>query len=263
LLSGKYARQTNDPRFSDRAGIVESIVTSSGQGDSGLFETNLRDERYLPFEGSGAISSWGLELPQDFRQFDYDTISDVILHIRYTAREGGASLKQQAKTELESALNAIALDENQKGLARLVSLRHEFPSEWYRFLHPAGATDTQSLIYALTAERFPFLSQGRQIKPGKFEVFVQVEEAFVGTYNKDTLKLALAAGNNAATPTSPQPDHMLSLADWNRVLRGKKTFSSARGNWTLNGWLNAGDKLDPNAIEDIVLVCHYTIAQPH
>jgi Tc toxin complex TcA C-terminal TcB-binding domain/Neuraminidase-like domain len=261
LLSGKYARQADDPRFSDRSGIVESIVTSSGQSDSGLFETNLRDERYLPFEGSGAISSWGLELPQAFHQFDYNTISDVILHIRYTAREGGASLKQQAVAELQSALNAIALDENQKGLARLVSLRHEFPSEWYRFLHPAGATDTQSLTFALTAERFPFLSQGRQITLGKFEVFVQVEGAFAGMYKADTLKFALAPGNSAAPPTTVQPGDTLSLADWNGLLRGEKafTFNNAPGNWTLNGWLNAGERLDPNAIEDIVVVCHYAI----
>ena len=32
-----------------------SIATSSGQNDAGLFELNFRDERYLPFEGAGAI----------------------------------------------------------------------------------------------------------------------------------------------------------------------------------------------------------------
>ena len=57
-------------------------------------EAILRDERYLPFEHSGVISEWQLELPAnpskgDPRQFDYKTISDVILHLRYTAREGG------------------------------------------------------------------------------------------------------------------------------------------------------------------------------
>ena len=38
---------------------VQSIVTSHGQNDSGLFELNFRDERYLPFEGAGAISNGG------------------------------------------------------------------------------------------------------------------------------------------------------------------------------------------------------------
>jgi len=36
------------------------------------------DERYLPFEGSGAVSQWRLELPTDVPQFDHDTISDVV-----------------------------------------------------------------------------------------------------------------------------------------------------------------------------------------
>jgi hypothetical protein len=51
-----------------------------------LFETNLRDERYLPFEGAGVISAWSLALLGKPRSFDYDTIADVLLTIRYTAR---------------------------------------------------------------------------------------------------------------------------------------------------------------------------------
>ena len=31
----------------------------------------------LPFEGSGAIGQWRLELPVTIRQFDYGTISDA------------------------------------------------------------------------------------------------------------------------------------------------------------------------------------------
>ena len=54
-LGDDYPRrqETDDSRFVDYFGAVESIVTSSGDGDSGLFETNLRDERFLPFEGAG------------------------------------------------------------------------------------------------------------------------------------------------------------------------------------------------------------------
>ena len=67
---GEYARQgSEDDRFVDYIGAVQSIVTSSGQNDSGLFETNLRDERFLPFEGAGAESTWKLDLPKDYRSF--------------------------------------------------------------------------------------------------------------------------------------------------------------------------------------------------
>ena len=59
LRDGAYAREdAEDERFEDYFGSLQSIVTSSAQSDSGLFETNLRDERYLPFENAGAISEW-------------------------------------------------------------------------------------------------------------------------------------------------------------------------------------------------------------
>ena len=102
-----------------------------------MFETNLRGERYLPFEGFGAISEWHIRLSQDFRQFDYDIISDVVLHLRYTSREGGEPLRNQVITKLQNALNEFLRTESQKGLALPISLRHKFPSEWHRFLNPS------------------------------------------------------------------------------------------------------------------------------
>ncbi len=90
----KYQEQPgNDDRFTYNVGTIESIATSTGQSDSGLFELNFRDERYLPFEGLGAVGTWQLELPAAFRQFDYDSISDVVLHLRYTARDGGSGFR--------------------------------------------------------------------------------------------------------------------------------------------------------------------------
>ena len=46
-----------------RYGATEAIATSTGQNDTGLFELNFRDERYLPFEYAGAVSRWRIELP--------------------------------------------------------------------------------------------------------------------------------------------------------------------------------------------------------
>ena len=70
-------------------GAREAIATSSGQNDSGLFELSFRDERYLPFEYHGAVSRWRIELPPENNYFDLDTLTDVVLHLNYTAREGG------------------------------------------------------------------------------------------------------------------------------------------------------------------------------
>lgn len=162
-VSGDYARGEEDDRFIDYLGSTESIVVSGGQNDSGLFETNLRDERYLPFEGSGAISEWRLELPAnpstgEPQQFDYNTISDVILHIRYTARDGGALLRQAALNHFKAVVN----EGSAAGMVRLFSVRHEFPTEWAKFLNEKPV-DNQRYELALTLrpEHYPFWSQDR------------------------------------------------------------------------------------------------------
>ncbi|KAF5574084.1 PA14 domain-containing protein [Fusarium pseudocircinatum] len=42
---------------------ITSVAISSGIQDSSVFELNFKDDRFQPFEGAGAISSWSLELP--------------------------------------------------------------------------------------------------------------------------------------------------------------------------------------------------------
>ena len=128
MKDGEYARQgSEDDRFVDYAGAVQSVVTSAGSNNSGMFETSLRDERYLPFEGAGAVSTWKLDLPKEHRTFDYATISDVVLHVRYTARLG------VDQTKVNAALDEIFAEAAQSDLAMLFSLRHDFPTEWSAF----------------------------------------------------------------------------------------------------------------------------------
>lgn len=140
---------------------AQSVVTSSAQSDSGMFETNLRDERYLPFEGYGVESTWSLRLPgadDGFRQFDYESIADVVLHVRYTAREGGEGLRIAARTHLGEHIGAGGAT----GTVRLFSMRHDFPSEWARFRMSKPADGEQpTLTITLRPEHFPFWSTGR------------------------------------------------------------------------------------------------------
>jgi Tc toxin complex TcA C-terminal TcB-binding domain/Concanavalin A-like lectin/glucanases superfamily len=164
LRDGAYARDgLEDNRFSDHFGSMQSIVTSTAQNDSGLFETNLRDERYLPFEGSGVISEWQLELPDEVRQFDYDTISDIILHFRYTAREGGELLRGEAVKNLKNQIKEAQAAES----VRLFSIRHEFPNEWAKFkkaeIKLPDKDNEPSVLAELTLnlreEHYPFWSK--------------------------------------------------------------------------------------------------------
>jgi hypothetical protein len=260
LQNGKYRRnqEGEDIRFTDSSGAIESIVTSSGQNDSGMFETNLKDERYLPFEGAGTISQWKLELSNDLKQFDFDTIADVVLRILYTAREAGGSLKAQAKVELRETLNEFLRTENQKGLAISASLRHEFSSEWHSFLNPRTEPPEgdQTLIIALDKERFPFLVQDRTINISAIELFVKIRPEFSSTYNESTLKLSLEAGTEASA-------NPLTLVSWNGLLRAAKTPGGDPGKWTLTAWHEptggTHERIDKNVIEDIVTIYHYSI----
>jgi 5-hydroxyisourate hydrolase-like protein (transthyretin family) len=121
----------NDNRFTYNIGAIQSIATSNAQNDSGVFELNFRDERYLPFENTGAISSWRLELPSEIKQFDYNTISDVVLHVKYTAREGGSGLKTAANEALKDQLDVIKQGLGQNGLHVALNLKQDFSNEWH------------------------------------------------------------------------------------------------------------------------------------
>jgi hypothetical protein len=134
----------DDVRFAVHSGTM-SIVTSAGQNDSGLFETNLRDERYLPFEGTGAISDWTLSLPTDVPQFDHQTIADMVLHMRYTAREAGG-LRGPATDRVKAKVD----NASSTGSVRLLSARSEFATEWTRF------KESGSLTIRLREEHYPY-----------------------------------------------------------------------------------------------------------
>ena len=157
-----------DDRFVYNVGASQSIATSSGQNDPGLFQLDFRDERYLPFEGTGAIGSWRLELPDPVRPFDYATISDLILHIRYTAREGGSSLKARAATSVVAKLQEIKQGLAKTGLHYVVDLKRDDYNAWHE-LKSSGAT-----TITLTRDRLPYFVQGLTPTIGTATVLAKV-----------------------------------------------------------------------------------------
>jgi hypothetical protein len=106
------------------------------------------------------IGDWRLELPE-IAQFDYATIADVILHVRYTAREGGAPLRSKAVANLRARMQAAGAI----GCYRLLSIRHEFPSAW-ALLKSMQSTPANRprLALRLRDEHYPFWSGGADDK---------------------------------------------------------------------------------------------------
>ena len=118
-------RQTaclHDPHIWKQYAGTEAIATSAGQNDAGLFEVNFNDPRYLPFEYTGAVSRWRIELPPENNQFDFDSLSDLIMHINFTAREGGPEFARE---------NSVLAQRHVPGDGwRFFDMRHEIPEAW-------------------------------------------------------------------------------------------------------------------------------------
>jgi hypothetical protein len=279
-----YGRVANDTRFRDDPVGLQSIVTSRAQEDSGMFETNLGDERYLPFEGAGTISEWRISLPKQFRQFDYDTISDVVLHLRYTAREGGEALRLAAVGDLEAKLNELALAESRTGLCVFVSAAHEFQSAWHRFMYPQDTEAVQKLTLDFTAERFPFAFALRAKNLKALDLFLQVDG---GAQYDDQSPLEVdvnerrqGGGSNFsdkqlkldASPVATLPHAEIFTArnerfgTWNisvdrATIPAKLRLKKQNGDYDVVK-LNGQDlfRLNPEAIEDVIAVIRYAIA---
>lgn len=119
--------------------MAREIVTSTAVNDPALFEANLRDERYLPFENAGAASKWDVSLPRT-PEFDYQTISDLVLHMRFVAK--GASY---------TAPSGPAPPPPPRPLL-LMSWRHDLSDEWTLLqsqLGMAPSTGTQPKSFSI------------------------------------------------------------------------------------------------------------------
>ena len=253
-----------DKHFVSVRDVQEAMVTSNAQNDTGMFETNLRDERYLPFEGAGAISEWKLELPDQLRAFDYDSIADAILHLRFTARDGGKDLKRMAGESLVHALNAIVDSGAEKGLSRVFSLRHEFATEWYRFVNPTAPVGDLTMTVPLAKDRFPSIFRDPRVNLtlSSLQVWAALKQSYLADHAVETIKLSLAAGSVDSTGG-------MTLTVGERLLKGEEVLTTGvPSTWTLAGWLREDPAmpdhsgLDPNALEDILLVCRYTVSVP-
>jgi hypothetical protein len=237
----KQATTNPDDLISLPAPPTPSIATSTAVNDAGMFELTFRDERYLPFEGAGAISSWRLELPDQLRMFDYATIPDIILHISYTARDDDA-FRVTVETAITDSLTAYA---STAGMHRLFSLRHDFPDAFYQFLNPVGAAAQQTRV-KLGREHFPFFLSTRTLNMTGTSLFIQPE----GAGPVDTTDLTISVNNNpnAAWTTPPKTN-----------LRAAEIPASgpALTDWTIK--ITAG-KLNPVAVNDVLLLFKYGVS---
>jgi hypothetical protein len=239
---------------------IQSIATSSGVNDSGLFELNFRDERYLPFEGAGAISRWNFRLPQKFKPFDYHGISDVILHLRYTARDAGTQLASQALDSLTAWLRAVkAGSSGASPLGQIVSLRHELPSVWAKVVSASpAATGTE---FKVEASRFPYLfrSSNYKIAVTAVEVFAVLKDSSATSPSSLDLRV-MDFPNDATAMNSGAKTITLSQAMTTSVLHAMLELSSKPQLDDAKSWYISVPK--PDSLKDLFLLIRYQLKDP-
>jgi hypothetical protein len=274
--------ENEDLRFVTNFAAMQSIATSHAQNDSGLFELNFHDERYLPFEGAGVISRWRIDLPKENNAFDLNSLTDVVLQLKYTAWGGGEVLGRQAMKALQDALG----DVEGQPQARVFSAKHEFPSEWHRFLRPTDpAAGQQTIQFDLGYERFPFQFRGKQLLVSQVELFLKFKDelddvadsgkTYAQDYAAGTALIALLTPDEGAAleaKLSSVPSvfggtpHALVPLDWSPPGKLSLTVSEAAVRLIAAPLfepvppVTGHTRLKADALEDMFVAVHFTVS---
>jgi hypothetical protein len=246
-----------DARFIyNYAANSQKIAMGNAQDDPGLFvsaiASNIADQRYLPFENAGAISSWHLDMQQLSNEVDLATVGDVVLHLYYTALDGGSDFRSAVEADLAanlptsgtkifSALNDFA--------APSPTVANPFPvTPWQAFL-VTGAT--QLLTLSISPSKFQPWTRGKTITVSSVTVlavawppgnFVLVPQATLPTAPITLTPVAGVTEPNVCAGTIVMPPNT-PLGPWSFQLQrqGAPDFQS----------------LNRNQISDVILVVNF------
>lgn len=216
---------------------ISRAVDDDGAGvDSG-------EDRYAPFEGTGAVSQWQLDMPQRTNGFDLATISDVIIQIDYTALAGGPTFQKDVKGMLPSQIAG----------ARLMELS-QYTSAWYAFMNPAADDAAQTLQFRVPRNLFPFNLDGAVSLSGAYLQLVVANTVFKGP-----MPVTLSV------PGVLNPIPLNFAENTISVSTSLNTDLEAAANWTFQvqrtdipSELRLGDRLDPSKLVGIYLVLTFS-----
>jgi len=235
-----HTEDGDDPRFLTNLVPIQAIATSRPSADPGLFELKFDDDRYLPFEGAGAISSWRVELHQSNNTINLGAIRDVVLSISYTARNAGAPLEAVARTSHDKSLGRGGLRPPPR---HNLSLRQDLPNAWKQ-LSEAKPGQEIEIALPLGIDQLSGRYRGLAVR---MERVVAYAHGRPGT-GEDVLQLKLDPPKGSGAP----------LTGWarpwgrSRTSRAKAELGGAPGKWKLTVGAKGGNVAE--LFDDVVLV---------
>ncbi|MFT5838529.1 MAG: hypothetical protein ACI9UT_001022 [Flavobacteriales bacterium] len=182
--------------------IAVSEVDQYTGNSNGTFELRFDDPRYVPFEGTGAISSWRLELSGKKGSYNINELEDVQVEIKYTALQGGSAFADAVKGLLKPYDTAVYMD-----------IAQTFPSEFFAYVND----EIDEMRVHISKHMFPNMS-GSKIT-GVLPQFEVDGEGSVSIVMNDDTSLTLRDNKllliNSLT-VGPQG------ADWSFTVKGNK-----------------------------------------
>ncbi len=211
----------------------QQVALTQGVNDSGLFELNFNDARYLPFEGTGGVSSWMLEMPLEENAIDFESLADVIIQMRYTALPGSAEFKSKVK-KARGSFNGY----------RVFSLGQEFAPAWQEFIN----------------------SQNPQ--PLKFNVHPSRWRRNMSSFKINGLSIYLDGADrlsDSLTLEIHEADNPFVFSAWTHGMathafpkNNPLPIDSDKQSWILK-YENSGKEAAPSTIKNIFLIVDYSV----
>ncbi len=219
----------------------------SGTLESVIFYT---DERYLPFEGTGAVSKWVYSMPLQTNHIDFTSITDLVITVGYTALYGGEKFRK----EVVGLLSGLSFPG-----ATYISLRGEYPEAWARFVGGRGDRSRQALEFEISASILPpnFKSfelhtvnlrlHAEGVKLPATSHFIHLKHG-----SEKAQPVALTGGDGTVKLDAPAARRKFKGA-W----RLEVMLDELRASRNLKKLLGPDGFLDPEALTDIELVLEY------
>ncbi|MDN5201284.1 neuraminidase-like domain-containing protein [Fulvivirgaceae bacterium BMA10] len=232
-------------------GVNQMIAISKGVNDNGMFELNFNDPRYLPFEWTGAVSTWKLSMPKSSNFIDYESLSDVIIDIKYTALEDGGLREQVMKMKNWKSI----------GGSQLYSLAQNYASAFYGLINDPPMGQKTSMDFEIKSIVPP------NIEKAKLEsiAFIMMTpegvspvgtDAYITLNNPGTSQLPAFNLNAAGSyvhqfAQGEMPDVSTLLGEWKLTLDLSKAPSDM-----LTG-TSPDEKLKENVLTDMIIILFY------
>lgn len=226
----------------------QAVAISRGIDDAGLFTLDFRDERYLPFEGTGAVSKWTLAIPKETNRFDLRSIADVIVTVRYTAEAGDTNFTRSVKGLLGT---------NPLEGAIFTRLAQGYAAPWRAFMSDHSQGATQAITIPVSARAL-----GSFTALTLTDVFLRVDTAGVAIADGTKLLTIAVPGQPAATPPSSGGIvHLGNLTVPQATFEGDWTITVnlgvLRGDATMKQLLDSTGYLDPAKLLNIEAILAY------